>query len=152
MLGASFFIWKEYTSFLGRESRELSELIAFVKNTRERMKCYLEPPSAWIAAYSTPELERVGFFTEMREGRDIEAAYIASAENMCVDDDVKSAFSTMISEMGEGYLESEISAIDAALDKLCAIEKRVANDFHNKNRAAGAMLAAITVGVIILVI
>lgn len=152
MLICAYLAWREYSLYLGREMRELSELIAFARTMRERMRCYLEPPSAWIRTYSTPELERVGFLGAIRDGGDLCEAYDAVVDEMCVGREAKDAFAAMLSDMGRGYLDGELAAIDAAVDKLCASERRVTDDYKNKTRAAGAMIAAVAVGAVILVI
>ena len=148
----SFLAWREYTLFLHGEAREVSELIAFIKTMRDRMRCYLEPISAWVGEYSSDELERVGFLPAVRERGDFGLAYEMSRDNMSVSDEVRSVISEMISRTGDGYLEGEIAAIDSALGKLSEIENRLIGDCKNKSHAAGAMLAAIVIGAVILVI
>ena len=148
----SFLAWREYKLFLVSEARELSEFISFIRTMRERMKCYLEPLSAWVSEYSSDELERVGFLSAVRESGDFCASYELSRDNMSLSEEAKSVISEMLSHMGDGYLESELSAIDAGLARLSEIEKRISGDCKNKSQAAGAMLAAIVIGVAILVI
>ena len=79
-------------------------------------------------------------------------AYEAVVDEMCVGREAKDAFAAMLSDMGRGYLDGELAAIDVAVDKLCASERRVTDDYKNKTRAAGAMIAAVAVGAVILVI
>ena len=152
MLFCAFFAWREYTLYLGRELRELTEFISFFKTMRERMKCYLEPPSAWIRSYSTPELLRVGFIGHVQGGADVGSAYALCEGELCISDEAKAVIRDMLSVQGGGYLEGELSAIDTAVDKLSLIEKRTRDDHGNKSRAAGAVIAAVSIGVVILVI
>lgn len=152
MLLCAFFAWREYTLYLGRELSELAEFISFFKTMRERMKCYLEPPSAWIHNYSTPELLRVGFIGYIRDGADLCSAYTMCEGELCISDEARAVIRDMLSAQGGGYLEGELSAIDTAVDKLSLIEKRTREDHGNKSRAAGAVIAAVSIGIVILVI
>ena len=147
-----FFAWREYAVYLGREMREITELLAFVKHIRERMSCYLEPISAWIGEYSTPELERLGFLGALRGGMDVKQAFADCLDKMCISPDVSDAFSDTLTEMGDAYLESELDTLDSAVDKLSTAQKRVNDDYKNKIKASGAMLAAVAIGVVVLFI
>lgn len=146
------FGWKEYAMYLGREMRETSELLAFLKHARDRMSCYLEPISAWIGEYSTPELERLGFLGSLREGEDIGRAFDNCSVEMCISSEVSGVFSDTLRELGKGYLDTELAALGEAVDKLSVAERRVGDDYKNKIKASGAMLAAAAIGVAVLVI
>lgn len=146
------FAWREYAAYLGREMRETDELLAFIKHIRERMNCYLEPISAWVGEYSTPELERLGFLGALRNGVDIKQAFADCSDKMCISSEVSDTFSNTLSEMGDFYLESELDALELAVDKLSAAQKRVNDDYKNKIKASGAMLAAVAIGAVVLVI
>ena len=147
-----FFAWREYAIYLGREMRETSELLAFLKHMRERMSCYLEPISAWIGEYSTPELERLGFIAALRGGEDIRSVFDNCLSEMCVSQEVSDAFKETLREMGDGYLDTELDALGAAVDRLTTLGERVNDDYRNKIKASGAMLAAVAIGVAVLVI
>ena len=152
LIGCLFFLWREYTIYLGREMRQTDELSAFLRYMRDRMSCYLEPISAWIGEYSTPELERLGFLGALRDGVDVREAFDNFSDEMCISREVIDAFSGAVRDMGEGDLEGEVSILNTAVDKLSSVGGRVSEDYKNKIKASGAMLAAVAVGVIVLII
>lgn len=152
LIGCLFFAWREYAIYLGREMRQTAELSAFVRHMRDRMSCYLEPISSWIGEYSTPELESLGFLAALRDGMDIGGAFDAFSGEMCVCGEVCGVFSETFRDMGDGDLECELSVLDAAVDKLSSVGGRVSEDYKNKIKATGAMLAALAIGVAVLVI
>ena len=152
LIGCLFFAWREYALYLGREMRQTAELSAFLRHVRDRMNCYLEPISGWIGEYSTPELESLGFLATLRDGADIRGAFDACSGEMCVSSEVADVFFDTLCEMGDGDLERELSVLDEAVDKLSSVGGRVSEDYKNKIKASGAMLAAVAIGVVVLVI
>jgi hypothetical protein len=119
---------------------------------RDRMECYLETPSSWIDEFEYCELERIGFVSDIREGGDLLSAYEKRKSALCIGKEAENIISNMLSELGDGYLGTELNIINSALDKLSKIESAVSSERENKARAAGALLGAVAAGVVILII
>ena len=149
---AVLFAWRTYCTFL---STELSDVRAFLRaliSYRDKMKCYLETPSAWARGYEDERLSRLGFLERLREGGDVSEAYRLASEESCLPSSVDEVLCDCFSHLGEGYLESELAAIGVAISRLSDEEKRISSDISRRGRVAGALLGACAVGVVILVI
>ena len=149
---AAFYIWREYVSFLNKGTSELGAFVRLIEHMKDRMECYLETPLEWARDFSSDELEQIGFLGEIRNGRDMNSAYVACSGNLSIGNEAKSVLSGLFSHLGEGYLGTEIGIIKASLDKLKKMEETARVEKVNKTKAAGAMIGAVSIGAIILVL
>ena len=148
----AFLLWREYSSYLKREEAELTEITRFLRNMRERMMCYLELPSAWIGEYSSDVLESVGFLERIRSGDDVSSAYEGVKKNLLIDPEISDELSALFSGLGEGYLDTELVAVDKTVEKLDQALGRLLPEIKNRSRAAGAVLGALAMGAVIMII
>ena len=152
LLAVAFVLWKEYTAYLKRGADELDEFVRFVKCMKEKMECYMEVPAEWIRGFSSDKLEGVGFLEAIRDGSDVDTAYSNVESSLCMCDDAREVLKDLFSHLGNGYLETELGMIKPSLDKLLKIQERLKDEKENKTKAIGAMIAAVTLGIIILIL
>ena len=148
----TFIVWREYAYCQRLRLSQLSEFLSFIKNMKERMECYLEAPGAWINGYESQELERIGFIKNIRERKELLVAYESCKEGLLIDNEASCVIEALFSELGEGYLDSELEVIESALEKLSRIEASMASESEKKIKTAGALLGAVAAGIVILVI
>ena len=147
-----YMIWREYASYLDRELLYCRAFLDALVDYREKMKCYLKPLVAWAFEYSDEQLLSVGFLGAIREGKNVSLAYLESSEHCYLPNKVDNVLESLFSHLGEGYLETELENLDAAILKLDAEAKRMTDELSQRKKVAGALLGALAVGVVILVI
>lgn len=152
LAAATFVLWREYAAYLKKGVDELSGFLAFIRNMKERMECYLELPADWAGGFRSPELEGSGFLFYVREGMDVGEAYEKCENSLCICDEAKDALRALFDRFGEGYLDTELSFIKSSIEKLSEIEASLKIENGNKIKAVGAMLGAVAMGIVILVI
>ena len=144
--------WREYSALLGSELLWCRTFIGALSDMREKMRCYLDSPRAWAEGYKGGALEECGFLDLLRGGVGIADAYEGSRAGRNLSDVSDDILTDCFSRLGDGYLDTELSLIDAAIDKLSAEEKRAAAELPRKRKAMGAVLGACACGIVILVI
>ena len=131
---------------------ELSGFLAFIRNMKERMECYLELPADWAVGFKSPELERTEFLLYVRDGMNVAEAYEKCESSLCICDEAKDTLKALFDRFGEGYLDTELSLIKSSIEKLSEIEASLKTENGNKIKAVGAMLGAVAIGIVVLVI
>lgn len=147
-----FMSWRGYCSYLKEQLLFTKAFLDALKDYREKMKCYLKPLVAWAFEYSDEQLLSVGFLGAIREGKNVSLAYLESSEHCYLPNKVDSVLESLFSHLGEGYLETELENLDAAILKLDAEAKRMTDELSQRKKVAGSLLGALAVGVVILVI
>ena len=148
----TYMIWREYAAYLDRELLSCRVFLRALVDYREKMKCYMDVPSSWALGYVDDELDVCGFLEMIKSGVDLYEAYTAKRDRFCLTDEVDEILSSCFSRLGEGYLETELEALESAIEKLTRVEKAISENLSKRRKATGAVLGACALGVVILVI
>lgn len=146
-----FLIWREYSLYLKRELNTCRIFRTMLRDMRDKMRCYLESPRVWALGYEDDVLLASGFLYKLRHGCCLNDAYTACKDGMCISGDVDTVLRDFFTRMGDGYLDTELMAIDSAISGLSECERVMADESAKKSKVAGAVLGAFAVGMIILV-
>lgn len=146
-----FLIWREYTSYLGRELNVCRAFRAMLCDMRDKMRCYLDTPRTWALGYEDDLLSECGFLGRLRLGASLADAYDACKETLCISKSVDSTLRSLFARSGEGYIDTELVAIDSAITNLTATEGVMSGEVNKKSKVAGAVLGAFVAGIVILV-
>lgn len=149
---AILFAWHTYCSFLGEELSQTRAFLHALRDYREKMRCYLTSPSEWARVYSGVPPLLAELLKRVADGEPIDKAYSAVRERLCLPCDVDEVISSCFSRLGEGYLDTELAALDSAISRIVEREGRMADDMARRCKVAGALLGACAVGIVILVI
>lgn len=152
MILSAFYIWKIYVLYLERIHLFSRAFLAALTDLREKMRCYLDSPRAWSQGYRDPLLEECGFLRRVRDGEDISAVYRDVRERIDLACEVDDLLLGCFSRLGEGYLDTELEAISAGIDKLRLHVDRYGEELTKKRKVAGALIGACASGIVILVI
>jgi len=146
-----FLFWREYTSYLERELKVCRTFRAMLCDMRDKMRCYLDTPRTWAHGYEDDQLSECGFLDRLRGGVSLADAYEACKEKLCISRSVDSALHSFFARSGEGYIDTELVAIDCAIDSLTETEGVMSGEVNKKAKVAGAVLGAFVAGIVILV-
>ena len=156
-IGALFIIltalgaWRAYRAFLSEQLAYTRALLVALEDYRDKMRIYLTSPSDWAAEYVDDRLESVGFLDRVRAGDSFAVAYAASCGACYLPRGVDTVLASLLSRLGEGYLEGELELVGTALSRLSDEEARMKDEYVKRERVAGALLGACAVGVMIFV-
>lgn len=151
IIGA-FMIWREYSLFLEKELSACRAFLRAISDYRDKVKCYLDSPRGWALGYRDELLEECGFLQYLRDGEDMDEAYRSVKDSLCLSEAADEIIGSCFSRLGEGYLDTELEAIEIAIKKLEKEESVAADEVTRKRRAVGAALGAFASGTVILII
>lgn len=146
-----FLFWREYTSYLRRELLVLRTFRNMLRDMKDKMRCYLDSPRSWSLGYENDILSDSGFLGALRGGADLLEAYVTCREKLCISQETDSVLFSLFSRAGEGYIDTELEAMECALEGLSAIESTMVDEVNKKTKVSGAVLGAFAAGIIILV-
>ena len=147
-----YMVWREYAAYLDRELLSCRAFLRALTDYREKMKCYMETPTAWATGYTDGDLDTCEFLDMLRAGADFPEAYSKARGKLCITEEVDMALTSCFDRLGEGYLETELETLEIAIGKLLREEGVMAENLSKKRKATGAMLGAFALGVVVLVI
>lgn len=147
-----FMIWRSYTSYLACELGYTSAFLRALRDYREKMKCYLSSPSEWARGFSDEELSAIGFTERVRDGESLISAYRAVKHGIFLSKKTDEILTSCFERLGEGYLDTELEALETAISKIESEEAMIAEEMPKRQKAAGALLGACAVGTVILII
>lgn len=149
---AVFMIWREYSAFLSKRLSFCRSYLRALTDYKEKMRCYLTSPTEWACAYSDDLLEECGFLSALREGEDFCEAYKGTRGAVSLSEEADVIIGQCFGRLGEGYLDTELEIISAAIEKLGKEERDAATELPKKKKAVGAVLGAVAAGIVILII
>ena len=152
ILSASILFGGACSEKIGAPVRELEEFLRFLRFMRERVVCYLEPPSSIARDFSSELLDSLGFLGEIRDGASLSSAFITSKDRLSLPDDDAKALADFFERCGKGYLESEVKLLDTAIEKLERSEEKYGENCRTRARGIRVMTAAFGLGISILLI
>ena len=152
VISGVFLLWRAYCSYLSAELSDTRAFLRALSDYRERMKCYLEPPSAWAASYADDRLESTGFLPRLVNGEELTSAYLESRAAYYLSERADGVLTSCFSRLGEGYLDTELEIIESSIASLAEEERQMSEEIKARERAAGALLGAFAVGIVILII
>ena len=152
VIAAVLFAWRTYCAFLHEELSDTRAFLNALRDYREKMKCYLDSPAAWAHGYTVEPLASSEFIKRVAGGEPISSAYSDTRDAFCLPCDIDEVISDCFSRLGEGYLDTELAALDGAISRIAEREGRMADDIARRTKVAGALLGACAVGIVILVI
>ena len=146
-----FFVWREYSIYLKRELNICRTFRIMLRDMHNKMRCYLDSPRTWALGYEDDILLESGFLYELRHGASLCEAYDACKSGMCISSAVDTVLRDFFVRMGEGYLDTELIAIESAISGLMECERVMSDESTKKSKVAGAVLGAFAIGTVILV-
>ena len=147
-----FLIWRSYSSYLACELGYTGAFLRALRDYREKMKCYLASPSEWARGFSDEELLKIGFIDRVREGETFISAYRSVKDGIFLPQKTDETLTYCFERIGEGYLDTELEAVEAAISKIEAEEAIIVSEMPKRKKAVGALLGACAVGIVILII
>ena len=152
VLFGAYTVWRKYSEFL---SMDLAQCRAFVRafsDYREKIKCYMDTPMVWANGYSDATIGESVFIDRLKDGESFRDAYAAFRESFSLTENVDRILFNCFDRLGEGYLDTELEALEMAIDKLTGEEEALSDGLYKRRKAFGAVVGAFAVGVIILII
>ena len=143
ILFASILFGSVYSEKMNRPADEVREFLRFLRFMKERVVCYLEPPSKVACSFSSELLESSGFLPKLRSGAGLHDAFIFSRANLSAGDEELGILSDFFERSGRGYLEGELKLIDTAIGSL----ERALEGYSERSRTRGKSVKAISVAV-----
>ncbi len=149
---AFLLLWREYSRFVDKRLLWCRTFLSAISDLYDKMRCFLESPRAWAEGYSDANLSECGFLDKLSDGADILDAYLSCRDRICIPESCDKMLKECFSRLGEGYIETELSIMDSALNDIKEEEKRISKDLPSRRKAVGAVLGAVATGIVILVI
>ena len=150
LLFASILISRELISRRKRRLVLCEELLRFVSFLRLQIGCFLRPVSEVVALFRSDEFSACGFFP--LDSGDLGHAFSSSDAPEIVGAECARVACSLFSSLGSGYLDDEVKLIDAHRAQLSELVDKEREETVRQVRLIRTLTAAISLGVIILII
>lgn len=137
-----------------REDYRLSvfvELYSFLEVISREIGCYLKPIHSICASYSSPQLFRLGFFSDI-QSEGAHNAYMKLESKAILPSDASRVFREFFSLLGKGYAEDELKLAERALKELSPILFAERERVKKEKKLTVTLSSAAALGLIILLI
>ena len=147
---AGIFISGEYEKREGKRVFELREFIRFLAHVRQKISCFLSPKSDWLLDFKTDSRE-LSDFLRLSENSGFEESFEAVRDKLSLKEEGE-ILARFFSSFGRGYKEGELMLLDGTITELSGAEKRISEESERNVKAFKVLAAAISLGLIILLI
>ena len=147
---AGIFISSEYEKREKKRLFELREFIRFISHARHKISCFLSPKSDWLSDFKT-ESRELSDFLQLSEKQSLKESFDALRDKLSLKGEAE-ILSKLFSSLGRGYKEGELMLLDGALRELSCEEKRISDESLKNVKTVKVLAAAISLGLIILLI
>ena len=129
----------------------LTELYSFIEHVGREISCYLKPLSDICKSYSSPILERLDFFNEIRAGGAMRA-YEKLSERVSFTERENEVLEPFFSLLGRGYAEEELRLVERTVGGLADLISLERDRVKKEKKLTLTLCSAASLGLIILLI
>ncbi len=150
LVAAAVAIYRAYGGFLEEELRTAGAFLCALESYREGVRCYLTSPASWAEGYRDELLASSGFLSGILQGESFSSSYRLARSTLFISKEIDAVLDSCFLRLGEGGLANEVEVLSSAIEKLRDGQEAAARGVTSRKSAAGALLGACAVGVVIL--
>jgi hypothetical protein len=150
LAAAGIFISGEYEKREKKRLFELREFIRFTSHARHKISCFLSPKSDWLSDFKT-ESRELSEFLRLSENSGFEESFEAVRDKLSLKGEAE-ILARLFSSLGRDYKEGVLMLLEGAISELSCEEKRISEESEKNVKAVKVLAAAISLGLIILLI
>ena len=135
---------------IGFKMLEYSEFSRLVEHIKLKISCFLSPKSDWLSDFHS-ESDAVTAFLSLAHKETLFESFAAVADKLSLEDEA-SIFEGLFSALGRSYKEGEIELIERCENELSERRKTLFPECEKNIKTARVLFAAISLGIIILLI
>ena len=143
---------KEYSHKQYARLKECEGFLAFFLHMRMQVGCFLRPSRELADGFSNNALSKLGFLDALRNRGSLFAAYEECESRMALSLAEKEIIVQLFKSVGEGYLDEGMRLIESACKEMKSISQDLKREVPKSVKIANALTAAVSLGIIILVI
>ena len=144
-------ISREYEKNQRRRLFELAEFIRLSEHIKTKISCFLSPKADWLSDFSSPSSVISEFLAEASRLPSLEASFDKISDKLSLGKE-KEVLKRLFNSLGKTYKDGEISLLEGAVSELSS-EKRELSESCEKNiKTVKVLAAALSLGLIILLI
>ena len=151
MAAGTLMVCRELTEKRKERLLLCEEFYRFVSHIRLQISCFLRPTSELADGFSSEILSKIGFLPLIAE-KGIFGAFESVKDKISLSEEEKRALGGLFSSLGSGYMENEISKIDAYGRELYRFLEEEREELPRRSRLVNTLLTAASLGIIILLI
>ncbi len=150
VLCAAFLLWRGYSREMDARLSICEVLLSLISDMRGKLSAYLISPREWALRYNGEAGELSPLLGALVSGELPRDAFSRVEEKLSFDKELLSIASELFSGLGTGYIESELRALDLAIEAIRLRSGKIKLDNERSKRAFGAVIGAAVGGVLIL--
>ena len=148
----SLVIGRSYREYCGRRVEECEGFLSLLNHIIAEISQFLSTPKDFFESFECEALRRVGFLSEIEEGRDMSAAFETIKGRLSLSGETLERLSGFFSDFGRSYRDGEIERTKYFRDELerTWIAEREAEE--KRVKLVYTLLLALSLSIVILLI
>ena len=149
---SSLSVLRGYREYISRRLGEQESFISLFRHLEESIARYLTPPSDALRGFSDGNLERVGFFKEVFDGKSLSEAFEDKKADFSLGKESKTLIARAFSVLSNGYRDEVIAEIRGVTERLEKILSEEREELQKNEKVASVVTVAVTLGIFILLV
>lgn len=146
------FVGKGYSEFMRRRIDECESFLLLMKRIKGEIGRFLSTPSEIFSNYEDENLKRLGFLELQRSGKSLGECFELCRKRLSLPSEIKDRLGEFFSRFGENYKDGEISQIEYYVDEIEPLLNEERRALPDRIRLVKTLVAAISLGLIILIL
>ena len=151
LIYASYTLSRRYVAALYERLEYEIAILDFFEFIRDKMRATYAPVSKIAALFSSPPLENAGFLP-LGAKKNIHSAFLSSEELSRIDREVYEAAASILSKIGTGDIDSELSRLDEGCACIAARVGFLKEEHKKREKVALTLSLGISLGIVILLL
>ncbi len=147
---AGIFISREYEKREKKRLFELSEFIRLIEHVRHKISCFLSPKSDWLSDFKSDSAE-ISEFLLFAENHALSESFASVRDKLSLGEEADT-LARLFASFGKTYKDGEIELLNAALSALNGRRTELSSECEKNVKTVKVLAAAISLGLIILLI
>ncbi|MBQ7333686.1 MAG: hypothetical protein IJW38_04990 [Clostridia bacterium] len=150
LAAAGVLVSREYEKNQRKRLLELSEFIRFFEHIKSKISCFLSPKSDWLSDFSSPDAA-IAEFLALAKRLPLSESFAAVRDKLSLGEE-KTVIERLFSSLGKAYKDVEIELLDGVICELESERSRLLPECEKNIKTVKVLSAAISLGLIILLI
>ena len=147
---AAIILSREYEKNQRKRLFEFSEFARLTEHIKLKISCFLSPKSDWLSDFYS-ESEAVREFLSLASKSSLSESFSAVKGKLYLEDE-SAVFEGLFSALGKSYKEGETAMLERAEGEIFELSKVLFPECENNIKTVRVLSAAISLGLIILLI
>ena len=141
---------REYEKKQSKRLFELSEFIRFFEHIKTKISCFLSPKSDWLSDFLSDDPE-ISEFLAAAKSLPLDLSFEKSMDKLSLGEE-REIIKKLFTSLGRAYKDDEVGLLSLALNELHREKTRLDDDCAKNIKTVKVLCAAISLGLIILLI